>query len=144
LEVAVDQLVVLGRVPGLTSATPQGKLLHMRILLALLLLAIGAQAAADTQDPDFNKVFDRHKGGIYALYARALKDNPHLQGKAVLHVEVASSGEVADCRVQSSTLGAPDLEQKICARIRQMKFSPRAAPLKATKTVEFFPAARRP
>jgi protein TonB len=114
----------------------------MKKLVALLLIALGTQAiAADRTDPAIEKAFDRYKGSIYAIYARALRDNPRLSGKIVVDFDIARTGDVTDCRVQSSTLGSPELERKICARVRLMKFSPRASAFAATKTIEFFTAA---
>jgi TonB family protein len=67
-------------------------------------------------------VFERHKGAIYALYNRALRDDPSLQGKVVLELKIAPSGEVADIRLVSSELKAAELESKLLARIRQFDF----------------------
>jgi periplasmic protein TonB len=39
-------------------------------------------------------VFDRNKGALYALYGRALRDQPELQGKLVLEFTIAPSGEI--------------------------------------------------
>ncbi|HUQ11901.1 MAG TPA: AgmX/PglI C-terminal domain-containing protein [Steroidobacteraceae bacterium] len=113
----------------------------MKALLALALILSGTcVTAADTQDPDVNRVFDRNKGAIYAIYTRALRDNPRLAGKVIFDFDIATSGDVTACRVQSSKLDAPDVERKICARIALMKFSPRDATFTATKTVEFVSA----
>ncbi|MBT9487537.1 MAG: TonB family protein [Rubrivivax sp.] len=67
-------------------------------------------------------VFERHKGAIYALYNRALRDEPALQGKVVLELRIAPGGDVADIRVVSSELGAAELERKLLARVRQFDF----------------------
>ena len=63
-------------------------------------------------------MFDRNKGAIYALYTRALRERPELQGKVVLEFTIAPSGEVTACRVVSSELSDPELERKIVARVR--------------------------
>ncbi len=42
----------------------------------------------------FEEEFDRNKGALYALYTRALRERPELQGKLVLEVTVDPSGEV--------------------------------------------------
>ena len=55
-------------------------------------------------------------GALYALYTRAQRDNPGLQGKLVLEITIAPSGEVTNVRVVSSELGDPELERKIVAR----------------------------
>jgi TonB family protein len=86
-------------------------------------------------------VFDRNKSAIYALYARALRDNPALQGKVVLEVTIAPSGEVTDCRIVSSDLGDAELERKLVARVKMFRFEARdVAPMTTTKPIEFFPA----
>lgn len=67
-------------------------------------------------------VFERHKGAIYALYNRALRDEPSLQGKVVVELTIAPDGNVTNIRLVSSELKAADLEGKLLARIRQFDF----------------------
>jgi TonB family protein len=87
-------------------------------------------------------VFDRNKGALYALYGRALRDQPELQGKLVLEFTIAPSGEITMCRVVSSELNDPELEKKIVARVRLIKFKPAdVEPLTVSKPIDFFPAA---
>jgi len=96
--------------------------------------------AARTRE-EVELVFDRNKSAIYAIYSRALRDNPALQGKVVLEVTIAPSGEVTDCRIVSSELGDADLERKLVARVRMFRFEARdVAPMTTTKPIEFFPA----
>ena len=85
--------------------------------------------------------FDRQKGAIYALYTRALRDRPELQGKVVLEFTIAPSGEVTACRVVSSELNDPELERKIIARVKLIRFSSKdVESMTTTKPIEFFPA----
>jgi len=88
-------------------------------------------------------VFDRNKGRIYNLYARALRDNAELQGKLVLEFTIAPNGTVTMCRVVSSDLKDPELEKKIIARVRLIRFKPMpdVEPLVVSKPIDFFPAA---
>lgn len=87
-------------------------------------------------------VFDRNKGALYALYGRALRDQPELQGKLVLEFTIAPSGEITMCRVVSSELNDPELEKKIVARVRLIRFKPQdVEPLTVSKPIDFFPAA---
>jgi TonB family protein len=96
--------------------------------------------AARTRE-EIELVFDRNKSAIYAIYSRALRDNPALQGKVVLEVTIAPSGEVTGCRTVSSELGDPDLERKLIARVKMFRFEARdVAPMTTTKPIEFFPA----
>ncbi len=67
-------------------------------------------------------VFERNKGAIYALYNRALREEPSLQGKVVVELKISPGGEVVGCRVLSTELKTPELEQKLLARIRQFDF----------------------
>ena len=101
----------------------------------------GRSSKASRTREEVELVFDRNKSAIHALYARALRDNPALQGKVVLEVSIAPSGEVTDCRVVSSDLGDADLERKLVARVKMFRFEARdVAPMTTTKPIEFFPA----
>jgi periplasmic protein TonB len=101
----------------------------------------GRSSQASRTREEVELVFDRNKSAIYALYARALRDNPALQGKVVLEVTIAPSGEVTDCRIVSSDLGDAELERKLAARVRMFRFEARdVAPMTTTKPIEFFPA----
>jgi TonB family protein len=96
--------------------------------------------AARTRE-EIEMVFDRNKAAIYAIYNRALRDLPDLQGKVVLQLTIAPWGEVTDCRILSSELKDPDLERKLIARIKLFKFEDKdVEALTATKTIDFFPA----
>jgi outer membrane biosynthesis protein TonB len=86
-------------------------------------------------------VFDRNKGAIYALYHRALREDPSLQGKLVLKLTIAPSGKVTACEVVSSELHAPDLEQKLVQRVLMFDFGARDVDeITTTKPIDFFPA----
>jgi TonB family protein len=96
--------------------------------------------AARTRE-EVELVFDRNKSAIYAIYSRALRDSPALQGKVVLEVTIAPSGDVTDVHIVSSELGDPELERKLVARVRMFKFEARdVAPMTTTKPIDFFPA----
>jgi protein TonB len=87
-------------------------------------------------------VFDRNKGRIYNLYARALRDNAELQGKLVLEFTIAPNGTVTDCRVVSSELKDPELEKKIISLVRLFQFQPEDVDaVTATKPIDFFPTS---
>jgi TonB family protein len=96
--------------------------------------------AARTRE-EVELVFDRNKSAIYALYSRALRDNPALKGKVVLEVTIAPSGDVTACRILSSELGDLELERKLVARVKMFKFEAKdVAVMTTTKPIEFFPA----
>lgn len=89
---------------------------------------------------EIEQEFDRNKGAIYALYIRALREQADLQGKVVLEFTIAPEGNVTGCRVVSSELGHPELESRICTRVRGFRFPARdVAAVTTTKPIDFFP-----
>ncbi len=73
---------------------------------------------------DIARIFDRFNGALQALYQRALRDNPALQGSVTLKLSIAADGTVTDCSVVSSQLNDPELEQKIVVRVKLFHFDP--------------------
>ena len=82
----------------------------------------GGGGKASRSIEDVRLVFERNKGSIYAIYNRALREEPGLQGKVVLKLTIAPEGNVVDVRIESSDLKTPELEAKLLARIRQFDF----------------------
>ncbi len=70
-------------------------------------------------------VFDQNKGAVYALYNRALREDPTLRGKVVLELTISADGKVIDCKIVSSELNNPQLERKLVSRIKLFKFPSR-------------------
>jgi periplasmic protein TonB len=101
----------------------------------------GGSGKASRSADEIALVFTKNKGAIDALYARALRDNPALQGKVVIEMTIAPSGDITAARIISSDLNDPEFEAKLLARIRLFKFEARdVAGLTATKPIDFFPA----
>jgi len=101
----------------------------------------GASGKAARSREEIELVFDRNKGAIYALYSRALRERPDLQRKLVLEFTIAPSGEVTMCRLVSSELGDPELENKIVLRVKLFRFEAKdVEPITTTKPIDFFPA----
>jgi protein TonB len=101
----------------------------------------GGSGRASRSADEIALVFTKNKGAIDAMYARALRDNPALQGKVVLELTIAPSGDITAARIVSSDLSDKEFEAKLLARIRLFKFEARdVAALTATKPIDFFPA----
>ncbi|MEO0975375.1 MAG: AgmX/PglI C-terminal domain-containing protein, partial [Pseudomonadota bacterium] len=99
------------------------------------------QVAASRSREEIERIFDLNKAAIYALYRRALRQDPGLQGKLVLRLTIAPSGQVVACEVVSSELNSPDLENKLVRRVRLFDFGAKdVAEVTTTKPIEFFPA----
>ncbi|MDE2628377.1 MAG: TonB family protein, partial [Burkholderiales bacterium] len=101
----------------------------------------GGSGKASRSIEDVKIVFDRNKGSIYAIYNRALREEPGLQGRVVLKLTIAPSGSVVECRIVSSELHTPELEGKLLARIRQFDFGAKdVGELVVTWPVDFLPS----
>jgi TonB family protein len=85
-------------------------------------LARSGSGKASRSIEEIKLVFERNKGAIYAIYNRALREDPSLQGKVVLELKISPAGVVTDLRIVSSELKANELESKLLARIRQFDF----------------------
>jgi periplasmic protein TonB len=101
----------------------------------------GGSGKASRSADEIALVFTKNKGAIDAMYARALRDNPALQGKVVIELTIAPSGDITAARVISTELNDSEFENKLLARIRLFKFDAKdVAALTATKPIDFFPA----
>jgi len=101
----------------------------------------GSGGRASRSLEEIKLVFDRNKGSIYTLYNRALREDPALQGKVVLKLTIAPSGQVTDLQIVSSELRAPELERKLLARIRQFDFGAKeVATMVVTYPIDFLPS----
>jgi len=101
----------------------------------------GSSGKASRSREEIELIFDRNKGAIFALYNRALRIDPTLEGKLVLRLTIAPSGEVTFCEIVSSELNNPELERKLVQRIRMFRFEARdVEPITTTKPIDFFPA----
>ena len=99
----------------------------------------GSSGKPSRSREEIELVFDRNKGAIFALYNRALRQDPTLEGKLVLRLTIAPSGEVTFCEV--SELNDPELERKLVQRVRLFRFEARdVEAITTTKPIDFFPA----
>jgi outer membrane biosynthesis protein TonB len=74
---------------------------------------------------EIRRVFDSNKGAIFAIYNRALRKDPTLQGKLVVNLIIAPNGAVVDCVVVDSDLNDDGMIAKIVNRIRLFDFGKR-------------------
>jgi outer membrane biosynthesis protein TonB len=74
---------------------------------------------------EIRRVFDTNKGAIFAIYNRALRQDPTLQGKVVLELVISPTGQVMDCKVVASEITDESVVAKIVNRIRLFDFGKR-------------------
>lgn len=82
----------------------------------------GGSGGASRPYAEIELVFQKNKGTIFSLYSRALRQDPTLQGKVVLELTIAPSGEVTKVRIVSSELNNAELERKLIARVKLFRF----------------------
>jgi outer membrane biosynthesis protein TonB len=73
-------------------------------------------------DEEIQIVFDRYKAALYRIYNRELRKNPALQGKVVIRLTIEPNGAVSSCKMESSDMDSPSLEQQIVARVLKFNF----------------------
>jgi protein TonB len=101
----------------------------------------GGSGKASRSAEEIATVFDRNKGAIYALYNRATRSNPELQGKLVLEFTITPDGQVTGCKVVSTELHDSELEAKIISLVKLFHFPAEdVAQITTTKPIDFFPA----
>ncbi|RZU37027.1 outer membrane transport energization protein TonB [Fluviicoccus keumensis] len=67
-------------------------------------------------------IFNKYSAKIDSAYARALKDDPSLEGTISLRLVIDPNGSVTSCEVAASELNNPELEAKIVAIVKSFNF----------------------
>lgn len=105
-------------------------------------LVSGSDVGGGRSDEAIRRVMDQQKGGIFAIYNRALRQDPTLQGKFVFEMVIEPDGEVSDVKLVSSELRDNDLVTKILARIRLINFgSANVLRTRVNYSLDFLPNA---
>ncbi len=76
----------------------------------------------ERSDEEIRKIMDRNKSAIFAIYNRALRSDPTLEGRVIVKMVIEPGGAVSSVQVISSDLNHKDLEHKVLARIRMIDF----------------------
>jgi hypothetical protein len=84
----------------------------------------GSSVAGGRDMESIRRVFEQHKGAIYAIYNRALRSDPEIRGKYVFHIVIEPDGSISLIELVSSELGNSRLENKLLVRIRGINFGP--------------------
>jgi len=101
----------------------------------------GSSGRASRSREEIELVFDKNKGAIFALYNRALRKDPSLEGKLVLKLTIDPNGVVSFCEIVSSELDDAELERKLVQRVKMFRFESRnVEAITTTKPIDFFPA----
>lgn len=82
----------------------------------------GSPVLGGRSDEAIRRVMDSQKGAIFAIYNRALRSDPLLEGKLVFEMVIEADGSVSALRMLSSELADDALTKKILARIKLIPF----------------------
>lgn len=93
-----------------------------------------AGGKAGRSQEEIERIFQRNKGGIFALYNRALRKDPSLQGKVLLRLTILPSGKVTKCLIVSTELKAKRFERKLILKVKTFRFLKKDV---ATVTVDY-------
>jgi protein TonB len=74
------------------------------------------------QTESIRKVLDANKGAIYAIYRKALRSDPSLQGKVTVKLSIDPNGGVSEVELVFSELNSEDVENKLLRRIKLIDF----------------------
>ena len=86
-------------------------------------------------------VFQKNKTPIFAIYNRALRKDPSLQGKVVIELTIEPSGAVSNVKILSSELANKSLERKLVLKIKKFKFAKaNVAKITVTYPIDFLPS----
>ena len=85
--------------------------------------ASAAPVSGGRSDQSIRRIMDKNKGAIFAIYNRALRKDPTLEGKYVFELLIEPNGSVSEAKLISSELGDDALNRKILSRVKLIRFS---------------------
>jgi protein TonB len=68
------------------------------------------------------RTLERYKGSVYALYTKALRQSPELNGRFIFEFVILPNGDISKLKLVSSELKAPNLEAKMLKKISGINF----------------------
>lgn len=90
---------------------------------------------------DIALVMDQNKSKLHALYRKARRTNPGIEGKIVLEITISPAGKVLKVVVASSELDDKKLERRIISRVKTFNFgNANVKPVTVTYPIEFLPS----
>ncbi|ARN72783.1 AgmX/PglI C-terminal domain-containing protein [Oceanicoccus sagamiensis] len=84
--------------------------------------AAAAPVSGGRSDESIRRIMDKNKGAIFAIYNRALRKDPTLEGKYVFELLIEPDGSVSEAKLISSELGDEALNRKILSRVKLIRF----------------------
>jgi hypothetical protein len=92
------------------------------VALATKRIESESQVIGNRDLDQIRQVLDANQGAVYSLYRRALREDPSIEGKLTVKLVIAPDGSLAALTLIDSELDAPELVQKLLARIGLINF----------------------
>ncbi|AWB67366.1 hypothetical protein C2869_13365 [Saccharobesus litoralis] len=87
------------------------------------------------------RTLESNKASLYALYNRALRKDPTLQGKVLFEIEIQPDGSISRADITSSELGDAKLERRLLLRLKAINFGALDVDVMTTIwAIEFLPS----
>jgi TonB family protein len=99
------------------------------------------ESGRSRSEEEMSRVMDQHKGAIFQIYNRALRQNATLQGRVVMNIVIEPSGQISDVSIVTSELRDPELEAALIRRVRMISFPANSGVIRTTlrQTFDFLP-----
>lgn len=73
-------------------------------------------------EEEIRATIDANRSAIDAVYNRALRTNPQLEGKVVFKIVIEPNGRVSQAEIISSELNDPKLERRLLSKMKAINF----------------------
>ena len=102
---------------------------------------LSAQQTGARSEMSLRRTLEAHKARLYALYNRALRKDPLLQGKVLFEIEIQPSGEVSAVKIKSSELNNTKLERRLILVLKSINFAEQDVSITTTIwAIDFIPS----
>ncbi|MBI5194517.1 MAG: energy transducer TonB [Nitrospirae bacterium] len=95
---------------------------HGNIMLEDKGIVTGNGSSKRRNKESIKAVLASHRGSIYFIYKKAIRDNQSLKGTVVIEFTIAPNGDIVSARIESSTVHDRIFEQQVLKRIQTWKF----------------------
>jgi hypothetical protein len=81
-----------------------------------------SKSSGNRSEESIRSVLDSNKASLYAIYNRALREDPSLQGKVTFKLVIQPDGSVSSCSIVSSEITDDSLKNKLISRMKLINF----------------------
>lgn len=99
-----------------------------------------SKSSGNRSEESIRSILDQNKASLYAIYNRALRADPALQGKVTFKLVIQPDGSVSACSIVSSDLNDESLKSKLTSRMRLIDFGEASVGVTTTQwAIDFLP-----